>query len=60
MRLRNFREKKDEDKHKRKFLQTLGRSEIVIIPTDHTNSFRSMRNEKYVTMVDNHSKKSAK
>ena len=35
----------------RRLLQSLEESEIVIVPTDKTNRFRSMKKEEYNTMV---------
>ena len=42
----------------RRILQILEESEIVIVPTDKTNRFRSMKKEEYKTMVTEHLKQS--
>ena len=42
----------------RRLLQSLEESEIVIVPTDKNNIFRSMRKEKYKTMVEEYLKQS--
>ena len=44
----------------RRLIQILEVSEIVIVPTDKTNRFTSMRKEKYKTMVKEHLKQSAR
>ena len=44
-------EKKEKDQEMRRLLQSLDEGEVVIVPTDKTNRFRSMRKYKYETMV---------
>ena len=44
----------------RRLLQSLEESEIVIVPTDKTNRFRSMRKDKYKNMVTEDLKQSAR
>ena len=40
-------EKKEKDLELRRLLQTLENSDIVFVPTEKTNKFRSMEKEKY-------------
>ena len=47
-------EKKDKDQEMRRLLQISEESEIVSIPTEKTNSFRSMIKDIYKTMVEEH------
>ena len=42
-------EKKEKDLELRRLLQTLEKSDIVFVPTDKTNKFRSMIKEEYKT-----------
>ena len=44
----------------RRLLQSLEESDIVIVPTDKTNRFRSMKKEEYKTMVKENLKKSSR
>ena len=44
----------------RRLLQSIEESDIVIVPTDKTNLFRSTRKDKYKTMVKEHLKQSAR
>ena len=44
----------------RRLLNILEESEIVIVQTDKTNRFRSMRKQKYKIMVKEHLKQSAR
>ena len=53
-------EKKEKDLELRRLLQTLEDSDIVFVPTDKTNKFRSMKKEEYKTMVKEHLKQSAR
>ena len=53
-------ENKEKDQELRRLLQSLEESDIVIVPTDKTNRFRSMKKEEYKTMVKEHLKKSAR
>ena len=53
-------EKKEKDLELRRPLQTLEDSDIVFVPTDKTNKFRSMKKEEYKTMVKEHLKQSAR
>ena len=43
-----------------RLLQSLEESEIVIVPTDKTNRFRSTNKEEYKTMVKENLKKSSR
>ena len=53
-------DRKEKDQEIRRLLQRLEESEIVIVLTEETNSFRSMKKEKYKTMGKKHLKQSAK
>ena len=44
-------EKKEKDLELRRLLQTLEQSDIVFVPTDKINKFRSMKKEEYKNMV---------
>ena len=44
----------------RRLSQTLEESDIVFVPTNKTNKFRSMKKKEYKTMVKEHLKKSAR
>ena len=44
----------------RRLLQSIEESEIVIVPTDKTNMFISMRKYKYKTIVKEHLKQSTR
>ena len=53
-------ENKYKDLELRILLQTLEDSDIIFVPTDKTNKFRSMKKEEYKTMVKEHLKQSAR
>ena len=53
-------EKKEKYQEMRRLLQRSEESEILIVPTDKTNSFRSTRKINYTTMVVEHLRKSAR
>ena len=50
-------EKKEKYQEMRRLLQSLEEIEIVVVPTDKTNRFRSMKREEYKTMVKEHLEK---
>ena len=53
-------EKKEKDQEMRRLLQSLEESEIVIVPTDKTNRFISMKKEENKNIVKEHLKQSAR